>query len=49
MIRRIRRFFERRRRLHVARDFGLVLQMLETSPAARKQVRRILRVNGYES
>lgn len=42
-------FFERRRRRRIAREFNLLLQMLDNSPEVRKHVRRILRVKGYES
>lgn len=48
MLRSVRRFIERRRQLRVAGDFDRLLFLLDQSPEARKRVRQILRVKGYE-
>ena len=47
--RALRLFFEMRRRRRIARDFELLLSALNENPKARKTVRQVLRVRGYES
>jgi hypothetical protein len=49
MIRRIRKFFELRRRRRIARDLDYVIWLFETHPELRKHFRKTLRIRGYES
>lgn len=48
-LRRFVRRFTRRRQLRVARDFDILLQILDDHPPARKALRRVLRVRSYEN
>ena len=48
-IRSVRQFLHNRRLRRVARDFELILHLLEKHPKFRKHVRQTLRAKGYES